>query len=309
MVAPPFQRASPAREKPDDAPAERSLWAASIVFALAAAWRPSGRRARAGTDLWGGPAAKGAGRERALRHEHLRLERRRGDGLHRFPPWAAPRSRACRSRCPRRGVAVVPAPAAVDGMGAFLYHLRSDSPVNAWSETFNDTPSGRFGTVRHGLPGLRLPRSRRRVVGRRRRRVVVHRRRPRAHERGRPVQPALGAVLHGRGHAFRRRRRHRRRADLRRPRLGRRSSRSPRSCPRRPRNRTSRCASACSPERGCRTPSRTTTSRATAAACRCPSRAAPSRRRPSSTPSRSRPPRAARRSPSPRRGRRRARTT
>jgi hypothetical protein len=38
----------------------RSLWAASVVFALAAAGSLQAT-APAGTDLWGGPAAKGVG--------------------------------------------------------------------------------------------------------------------------------------------------------------------------------------------------------------------------------------------------------
>src|SRR6266508_1596479 len=115
----------------------RSCWAVSLVFALAAAGALQAS-APAGTDLWGGPAAKGAGTN-ALFDTNIyvssvaaatgSIDFLVGGALLASVPFGLS----------TRGVAVVPAPAAVDGRGAFLYHLRSDAPVNAWSETFNDT--------------------------------------------------------------------------------------------------------------------------------------------------------------------------
>ncbi len=37
-------------------------------------------------------------------------------------------------------------------MGAFLYHVRSDASVTAWSETYNDTPNGRYSTSFAAFP-------------------------------------------------------------------------------------------------------------------------------------------------------------
>src|ERR1017187_1567991 len=123
----------------------RSLWAASIVFALATASALQAA-APAGTDLWGGPAAKGVGTNArfdtniyvsSVAAATCSIDFLVGGATLTSVPFTLS----------TRGVAVIPARAAVDGMGVFLYHLRSDSPVNAWSETFNDTPAGRFGTV------------------------------------------------------------------------------------------------------------------------------------------------------------------
>jgi hypothetical protein len=123
----------------------KSLGAASIAFALAAAGALHAA-APAGTDLWGGPGAKGQG-----------LNARFDTNIYVSSVTAAIGSidflvgGATAASVPfvlsTRGVAVIAAPAAVDGMGAFLYHVRSDASVNAWSETYNDTPGGRFGTV------------------------------------------------------------------------------------------------------------------------------------------------------------------
>jgi len=128
----------------------RFLGAASIAVALAAVGALQAA-APAGTDLWGGPAAKGQG-----------LNARFDTNIYISSVTAATGSidflvgGATVASVPfalsTRGVAVVAAPAAVDGLGAFLYHVRSDASVNAWSETFNDTPGGRFGTVNTAFP-------------------------------------------------------------------------------------------------------------------------------------------------------------
>ncbi len=128
----------------------RSLWAASIVFALAAAGVLQAA-APAGTDLWGGPAAKGLGANARFDTNIYVSSVGAATGSVDFLVGGATLA-SVPFTLSTRGVAVIPAPAAVDGMGPFLYHLRSDSSVNAWSETFNDTPGGRFGTVVTAFP-------------------------------------------------------------------------------------------------------------------------------------------------------------
>jgi hypothetical protein len=128
----------------------RSLWAASIVFALATACALQAA-APAGTDLWGGPAAKGQGANARFDTNIYVSSVGAATGSIDFLLGGATLASVAFTLS-TRGVAVIPAPAAVDGMGTFLYHLRSDSPVNAWSETFNDTPSGRFGTTVTAFP-------------------------------------------------------------------------------------------------------------------------------------------------------------
>ena len=123
----------------------RPLRAASILFALAAAGALQGA-APAGTDLWGGPAAKGTGTNALFDTNIYVSSVEAATGSIDFYVGGAILA-SVPFTLPSRGVAVVPAPAAVDGMGVFLFHLTSDAPVNAWSETFNDTPAGRFGTV------------------------------------------------------------------------------------------------------------------------------------------------------------------
>jgi hypothetical protein len=107
--------------------------------------------APAGTDLWGGPAAKGIGTNARFDTNIYVSSVGAGSGsvdfiLGGFTLASVPFAVST------RGVAVVAAPAAVDGMGAFLYHVRSDASVNAWSETYNDTASGRYGTVSTAFP-------------------------------------------------------------------------------------------------------------------------------------------------------------
>ena len=128
----------------------RSLRAGSIAFAFAAAGILQAA-APAGTDLWGGPAAKGAGTNARFDTNIYVSSVAAATGSIDFLAGGAILT-SVPFTLTTRGVAVIPAPAAVDGMGTFLYHLRSDSSVNAWSETFNDTPGGRFGTVLTAFP-------------------------------------------------------------------------------------------------------------------------------------------------------------
>ncbi|HEX5854069.1 MAG TPA: hypothetical protein VFZ57_00500, partial [Thermoanaerobaculia bacterium] len=124
--------------------------AALIAFALAAAGALQAA-APAGTDLWGGPAAKGQGLNARFETNIYISSVTAATGSIDFLAGGATVA-SVPFALSARGVAVVPAPAAVDGLGAFLYHVRSDASVNAWSDTFNDTPGGRFGTVSTAFP-------------------------------------------------------------------------------------------------------------------------------------------------------------
>jgi hypothetical protein len=128
----------------------RPLGTASIVFALIAACSLQAS-APAGTDLWGGPAAKGLGSNARYDTNIYVSSVGAASGSIDFLLGGATLA-SVPFTVSTRGVAVVAAPAAVDGMGAFLYHVRTDSSVNAWSETYNDTPAGRYGTVSTAFP-------------------------------------------------------------------------------------------------------------------------------------------------------------
>ena len=129
---------------------QRSLGTASIVFALIAAGALQAA-APAGTDLWGGPAAKGLGTNARFDTNIYISSVGAASGSIDFLLGGSTLA-SVPFTVSTRGVAVVAAPAAVDGMGAFFYHVRSDGSVNAWSETYNDTPAGRYGTVSTAFP-------------------------------------------------------------------------------------------------------------------------------------------------------------
>ncbi len=98
-----------------------------------------------GTDLWGGPGAKGAGNQGAQFDTTV------------YVTGPAPAAGAvdfwtggtvvatAPFTVPANGVAAIAAPAGLSGLGAFIYHVHSDAPVAAWSETYNETPDGRYG--------------------------------------------------------------------------------------------------------------------------------------------------------------------
>ncbi len=121
--------------------------AAVLFLSLPAAspLRADGTFAAQGTDLWGGPGAKGTGVAGSLFDTIVHVSSSlAATGTIDF--WAGGSLAATSSfSIPAQGVANVPTPNALSGMGAFLFRVRSDTSVSAWSETFNDTASGRFG--------------------------------------------------------------------------------------------------------------------------------------------------------------------
>jgi len=121
--------------------------AAVLFLSLPAAspLRAEGTFAAQGTDLWGGPGAKGTGVAGSLFDTNVHVSSSlAATGTIDF--WAGGSLAATSAfSIPAQGVANVPTPNALSGMGAFLFRVRSDTSVSAWSETFNDTASGRFG--------------------------------------------------------------------------------------------------------------------------------------------------------------------
>jgi hypothetical protein len=98
-----------------------------------------------GTDLWGGPGAKGVGSQGAL-FDTVVYVTGPSPAAGAVDFWVAGSVAATAPfAVPANGVATIAAPAALAGKGAFGYHVRSDAAVTAWSETYNETSTGRFG--------------------------------------------------------------------------------------------------------------------------------------------------------------------
>lgn len=124
---------------------------AALVVTVLALAGPAPAAAPAGTDLWGGPAAKGAGSgstfDTTITVSSLgaatgSVDFLVGGTLVATLPFTLT----------SRGVASIATPAALDGQGAYLYHVRSTAAVTAWSETYNDTPNGRYSTSFAAFP-------------------------------------------------------------------------------------------------------------------------------------------------------------
>ncbi len=119
-----------------------------VVLALAGTARAA---APAGTDLWGGPAAKGAGSNSNFDSTITVSSVGSATGSVDFIVAGAVVATLPFSLT-GRGVASLATPAALNGMGAYLYHVRSNASVSAWSETYNDTPNGRYSTSFTAFP-------------------------------------------------------------------------------------------------------------------------------------------------------------
>ena len=98
-----------------------------------------------GADLWGGPGAKGAGTA-GSRYEtvvHITSQTAAAGTVDFWVKGSLAATVAF--SLPALGAIEVPTPALLEGAGAYLYRVRADVSVTAWSETYNDTPAGRFG--------------------------------------------------------------------------------------------------------------------------------------------------------------------
>lgn len=132
----------------------RSVFGTASVALVAAALAlaiPAPAAAPAGTDLWGGPAAKGAGANATFDSTITVSSFGAANGSVDFVVGGSVAA-TVPFALPGRGVASIPAPAALQGLGAFLYHVRSDAAVSAWSETYNDTPNGRYAVSFTAFP-------------------------------------------------------------------------------------------------------------------------------------------------------------
>lgn len=127
-----------------------ALAAATALLASASPAVAQGTLAAAqSTDLWGGPGARGTGQQgaafdttvyvSALAAATGTVDFYVGGALAESTPFSVP----------ARGVAVLSTPAGLADRGAFLFRVRSDSAVTAWSETYNEASTGRFGV---GVP-------------------------------------------------------------------------------------------------------------------------------------------------------------
>jgi hypothetical protein len=123
----------------------------AALLALAAVVTASpgpGRAALAasqGTELWGGPGAKGAGDQGAL-FDTIVYVTSPAPATGAVDFWVGGSLVATEAfAIQANGVAAIPAPAVLAGTGAFAYHVRAEAAVTAWSETYNETAAGRYG--------------------------------------------------------------------------------------------------------------------------------------------------------------------
>lgn len=98
-----------------------------------------------GIDLWGGPGAKGAGAQ-GSQFDTLVYVTSASSAAGAVDFWTGGSIVATAPfTVPANGVAAIAAPAVLAGKGAFAFNVRSDAPVTAWSETFNESSAGRYG--------------------------------------------------------------------------------------------------------------------------------------------------------------------
>lgn len=98
-----------------------------------------------GTDLWGGPGAKGAGNQSA-HFDTIVYVTGPSPATGAVDFWVGGSIVATSPfSVPANGVVAITAPDALAEKGAFGYHVNADSSVTAWSETYNETTAGRFG--------------------------------------------------------------------------------------------------------------------------------------------------------------------
>lgn len=123
---------------------------AGLAGLVAASPAAAALAAAQGTDLWGGPGAKGTGVNATFDTNIYITANAAATGSVDFWVGGIVTDTLAFS-VPARGLAVLTAPASVLGKGAFLFRVRTDSSVTVWSETYNDTPGGRFGASFSGF--------------------------------------------------------------------------------------------------------------------------------------------------------------
>lgn len=121
-----------------------TAFAALVVVTLALA-SSAPAAAPVGTDLWGGPAAKGAGSNATFDTTITISSLGAANGSVDYVAGGAVVATMTFSLAGQGAVSLA-TPDALTGAGAFLYHVRSDASVSAWSETYSDSPNGRYST-------------------------------------------------------------------------------------------------------------------------------------------------------------------
>jgi hypothetical protein len=108
--------------------------------------------ASVGTDLWGGPGAKGAGNQGA-RFDTIVYVTSPTSAAGAVDFWVGGSVvGTVPFTIPANGVAAITAPAGLAEKGAFAYNVRADADVTAWSETYNETSAGRYGVSLPAAP-------------------------------------------------------------------------------------------------------------------------------------------------------------
>lgn len=98
-----------------------------------------------GMELWGGPGAKGDGAQGA-RFDTTVYVTAPAAATGAVDFWVGGSVVATAAfTVVANGVAAIPAPDVLGQKGAFAYRVHADSAVSAWSQTYNETSSGRFG--------------------------------------------------------------------------------------------------------------------------------------------------------------------
>lgn len=123
--------------------------AALLALAAAATAAPgAGAAALAasqGTDLWGGPGAKGTG-DQGARFDTTVYVTSPTPAAGAVDFWTGGSLVATQAfTVQANGVVTVAAPEALAERGAFAFNVRADAAVTAWSETYNETAAGRYG--------------------------------------------------------------------------------------------------------------------------------------------------------------------
>jgi hypothetical protein len=134
----------------------------AVLLAVASA-APAAPRAGAaalaasqGIDLWGGPGAKGAGAQ-GSQFDTIVYVTSATSAAGAVDFWTGGTVVATTPfTVPANGVAALAAPAALAGRGAFAYNVRSDAAVTAWSETYNESSTGRYGVSLAAVPPSEL---------------------------------------------------------------------------------------------------------------------------------------------------------
>lgn len=132
-----------------------AIAALTAADAFAGAAVPRNPAAAQGVDLWGGPGARGAGALGARFDTRLYVTNP-GTGSvtgQVFYHVGGTLAATTPFTLGALGVAVLETPTTLEGRGAWLFRVKTSSPVSAWSETYNSASVGQFGVSLDTFPG------------------------------------------------------------------------------------------------------------------------------------------------------------